>query len=175
MEKKTPQTHDVTAAPRPADAGCRTSPVGPAPSAGAPLDARWGSEGRNLSDPKNHYLRTLLLELHAPCAAQRGAERPGGSQESNQWHGWKKAPVGPAHLGHDAEPHPKPAGFCVHCSWCGDEDEDEDDYLQWISIAQEPQPDEGTIGLGRFVLPKPCWPTRQDLTGRGETGGEQVE
>lgn len=26
-----------------------------------------------------------------------------------------------------------------------------------------------------LALPKPCWPTREDLAGGGETGGEQVE
>lgn len=52
--------------------------VGPAIGSGAPLDARWESKGQHLSDPKNHYLRTLLLGLHAPCAAQHGAERLGG-------------------------------------------------------------------------------------------------
>lgn len=58
-------------------------------------------------------------------------------------------------------------------AWWGDEDEEE--YLQWTFIAQKPPPDEGTIGLGHLLLPKPFWPTKQDLTGRGEAGGEQVE
>lgn len=42
----------------------------------------------------------------------------------------------------------------VHGSaWGGEEDEDE--YLQWIFITQEPQPDEDIVGLGLLLSLNP--------------------
>lgn len=156
MEKKTPnptQTHDVTSNPRPADAGWHALPVGHALGGGAPLDARWGRKGQSLSDPKNHYLRTLLLGLHAPCAAQRGAERleRGAGKTASGTDGkrlLRGQPISDMMHNHI----PDQLGFVSvvpGIAWCGDEDEEE--YLQWIITAREPQPDEGTIGLGRSL------------------------
>lgn len=157
--KKPPQTHDVTSNPRPADAAWRTLPIGPAPSGGAPLDARWGSKGQSLSDPKNHYLRTLLLGLHAPCAAQRGAEGPEGAGKAASGTGAKRLlwgqPISDMMHNHI----PGQLGFVSivpGMAWCADEDED--GYLQWIFIAREPQPDEGTTGLGRSLSLSPSGP-----------------
>ncbi|GAB0197641.1 cAMP-dependent protein kinase inhibitor alpha [Grus japonensis] len=71
---------------------------------------------------------------------------------------------------------PKQLGFVSvvpGIAWCGDEDEDE--YLQWIFIAWEPQPDEGTIGLGRLLSLSPSGPqgktqqTEEKLVERSET------
>lgn len=153
--EKNPQTHDCHFKSTAGRCCWCTLPVGPAPGGGAPLDACRGSKGQSLSNPKNHYLRTLLLGLHAPCAAQRGAEQPGGARKAASSTGGKRLlwgqPISDMMHNHI----PNQLGFVSvvpGTAWCGDEDED--DYLQWIFIAREPQPEEGTLGLS----PNPSGP-----------------
>ncbi|PKU41291.1 hypothetical protein llap_8402 [Limosa lapponica baueri] len=147
--------------PRPPAAGVSELRIRPLPDwdppTSLPKACNKDANSTFLSSPLNgiKVTETLPTRLHAPCAAQRGAEQPGGARKAASGTGGKRLlwgqPISDMMHNHI----PNQLGFVSvvpGTAWCGDEDED--DYLQWIFIAREPQPEEGTLGLS----PSPSGP-----------------